>query len=263
MLNRTNGTSNVNVTLSWNLASCGVSVLPDLKVSVWDAVTAKWKDLGNGSTSGNSSGGTITSSIASTIYGPFTFGSVSAANALPIELVDFDATLISEQVEINWKTLSEINNDYFTIERSADGIYYESVSKIKGAGNSNTINSYTATDKHPLPGLSYYRLRQNDYDGATNYYNPKKIYNSEEGNLDAGPNPFSDVIRVNYFISGKENINVTLYDISGSVIYSESMTFSKENYTLEINSSSIKPGIYVLVISGQNKSPIKRKVVKL
>src|SRR5205085_6696191 len=85
-LNRNLGASNVTVSLGWNASSCGVTTLADLKVCRWDVGTTKWKDMGNAGTTGNTTAGTVTSTLASTIFGAFTLGSNTAANPLPIEL---------------------------------------------------------------------------------------------------------------------------------------------------------------------------------
>lgn len=69
-------------------------------------------------------------------------------------------------MRLNWTTATEHDNDYFVVERSADGVLFESVERLPGAGNSAHTLDYTALDPWPLKGLSYYRLRQVDYDGA-------------------------------------------------------------------------------------------------
>lgn len=87
--------------------------------------------------------------------------------SLPIELAEFTASVLSkQQVELHWKTYSEINNDFFTVLRSQNGTQWESIADIPGAGNSSTIKSYQTVDAKAYEGLSYYRLQQTDYDGS-------------------------------------------------------------------------------------------------
>lgn len=93
----------------------------------------------------------------------------TSTNVLPIELLAFRAVHTSKGVEVTWSTASEVNNDYFTVERSSDSENWEEVATVKGAGNSNTPLSYNITDIHPLPGKSYYRLKQTDFDGTSTY----------------------------------------------------------------------------------------------
>jgi hypothetical protein len=95
---------------------------------------------------------------------------------LPIELVSFNATPVSNKnIVINWKTASEINNDYFTIERSKNAIDWEKVDNVVGAGNSSSLLSYSITDTNPYNGVSYYRLRQIDFDGDFSYSKIKSV----------------------------------------------------------------------------------------
>lgn len=88
---------------------------------------------------------------------------------LPIGLIDFSASLNEETVQLDWQTTSEINNDYFTVERSIDGIEWEVVNLTNGAGNSSSILTYQSLDYNPYPRITYYRLKQTDFDGAFSY----------------------------------------------------------------------------------------------
>ncbi|MBK9047972.1 MAG: hypothetical protein IPL74_15250 [Bacteroidetes bacterium] len=89
---------------------------------------------------------------------------------LPIELLSFNAKPVdNKDVRCDWVTASEIDNDYFTIERSKNGIDFETAGITDGAGNSNYQLSYAFTDTEPYRGLSYYRLKQTDFDGRSSY----------------------------------------------------------------------------------------------
>ena len=88
---------------------------------------------------------------------------------MPIELLSFTAEPKNAHIELNWFTANEISNDYFDVQRSFDGVNFTSIDKINGAGNSTQVLSYSAVDDAPLTGISYYRLKQTDYDGKTSY----------------------------------------------------------------------------------------------
>lgn len=88
---------------------------------------------------------------------------------LPIELLVFSAKPIDSQVRLNWSTATELNNDYFTIERSVDGSNWEVVDLVKGQGTTAQQSDYELMDTRPFSGLSYYRLKQTDYDGTFSY----------------------------------------------------------------------------------------------
>jgi hypothetical protein len=107
-----------------------------------------------------------------TSFSTFTINGSSGSNTeLPIELLYFNAFPKNGWVELNWATASELNNNYFTVERSADGFNWEEVLQTPGAGTTTLQSNYTKFDTRPLSGLSYYRLKQTDMDGKFSYSN--------------------------------------------------------------------------------------------
>jgi len=91
---------------------------------------------------------------------------------LPIELLSFTPQIKADQIVLNWTTGTEINNDFFTIERSRDLYGWEVLGFVNGAGNSSVPLSYSFSDLRPLDGLAYYRLKQTDFDGKFEYFGP-------------------------------------------------------------------------------------------
>jgi len=182
-----------------------------------------------------------------TSFSEFGIGRGQDGGALPIQLIDFNASLNADKtVELKWITASEINNDYFTIERSSDGVDFEIVDEISGAGNSSSVIHYNYTDTAPLKGLSYYRLKQTDFDGTSVYSEIISVKIEEtvkavEWNV--YPNP---VIKGNYLnISsnhGADNYELELIEAtSGKLIYKK--IFSEEAGDIYLNDNLI-PGIY-------------------
>lgn len=132
---------------------------------------------------------------------------------LPVELIGFNVSCISEQVHLSWQTATEINNDYFEIQQSINGYDYNSIIKIDGAGNSTTLNSYEyqVTDREMLKG--YYRLKQVDFDGAFEYSNSK--YADCQSN-----EPFVQIVNGQLVVSHTEPIvNCKIYDLTGRIIH--------------------------------------------
>jgi len=177
-IDRSAGAANPVVELTWLAPySCGVSGIPDLIVARWDDAASIWRDRGNGGATGTFGAGTIPTAAIQTLFNaipgptPWTLASISALNPLPITLIQFNAAPEGEDVRLEWVTASERNNAYFTIERSTDGIAFESLMDVPGAMNSASILNYTELDRNPYSGLSYYRLRQTDVDGNTAYSN--------------------------------------------------------------------------------------------
>jgi len=116
-------------------------------------------------------------------------------NVLPVELTDLKVKCDNESALISWTTASETNNDYFTIERSANGKEFSMIGIISGNGNANYFTNYNYTDETPLPGYSYYRLSQTDYDGTTEIFDAVAFSNDCKEHLFSVhlyPNPVTD-----------------------------------------------------------------------
>lgn len=140
--------------------------------------------------------------------GPLSWG----GPPLPIRLVYFNARLNSEIVITEWLTASEQNNHYFTIERSSDAYHWKEIGKVQGANNSNTMLSYQFVDKDPLPGVSYYRLKQTDYDGKTSHSEIVPITNGDVEIINVFPNPATDVIQFVIYSKEEHTCSVQFYN---------------------------------------------------
>lgn len=101
--------------------------------------------------------------------GPVTGPVIISNGVLPITLLSFTAIVSNSQVELEWHTASELNNNFFTIERSADAESFAEILTVKGKGTTNVEHVYRASDKNPIIGRAYYRLKQTDFDGAVTY----------------------------------------------------------------------------------------------
>lgn len=133
---------------------------------------------------------------------------VCQVTTLPIELHHFSAKAVEGRVDIEWVTASEWNNDFFTIERSKDGIDFEEVARVDGAGNSTSTLYYQSVDFNPYQGTSYYRLKQTDFDGQTKTFEAVSV-NIQDLDMLVWPNPASSNDRIN--CSG----NFEVFDMSG------------------------------------------------
>jgi len=185
LIDRRAGLASATVQLTWDTPeSCGVTDLPDLRVARWDIANSIWRDRGNGGAAGTLLTGTIptaaiqTNADFNTLPGPtaWTLGSITAENPLPIELISFTAKVEEPWVRLDWTTASERNNDFFTVERSADGEHFTNIHEELGAGNSQQVLNYLTFDREPLTGLSYYRLRQTDFDGTSELSGVVTVY---------------------------------------------------------------------------------------
>jgi hypothetical protein len=163
---RSGGTDDAFLWLSWDTpTSCGVTQVNDMRVAYFSG--SQWLDRGAGSVTGNTTAGTVRTEDRQSIFGRFTLASSSSENPLPIQLLDFSAVAEGDEVQCAWTTATERDNNLFTVERGSDAVHFAGIGTVPGAGNSQAILNYGFTDPSPLAGLSYYRLRQTDYDGTT------------------------------------------------------------------------------------------------
>ncbi len=177
-IERTVASPNALVVLSWDTPeSCGVTslaTLPELRVARWNG--SNWDDRGNSDITGNATSGTVATANVETAFSPWTLASVTQNNPLPIELLSFTATPGERLVELRWITASEQDNALFTVERSQDAVHFEELLHVPGAGNSQQVLHYADRDPAPLNGLSYYRLRQTDLNGASTVSNAVPVF---------------------------------------------------------------------------------------
>jgi len=196
--------------------------------------------------------------------------SVSAAGWLPIDLVSFNAIANEKTVEISWITASEINNDYFIIERSGDGLVWEEVVEAKGAGTSNTIISYFEIDPEPLMGLSYYRISQFDFNGKNRTFNivPVEIIATNNGTMSVFPNPAKkgEKINVSFKDLGCENdreILVVLRDVKGNEVYSKvELVDCKDGLAVIGKTRHLASGTYLVIASSDNLLYSQKVIIK-
>lgn len=247
MLNRNPGTSsNVRVTLHYNLDRSGpINNRADLRVARHDGNT--WVSEGLFDTTGNSSNGTITSNTV-TSFSPFTLGSSSSLNPLPISLLSFNAIPVNTNVLVKWSTSNETNNNFFTVERSLDGRTWSNIGIVKGAENSFTTLEYQFVDRAPVEGLQFYRLKQTDLNGEFTYSNivPVKFNAENNTNVVLFPQPAGDILNVS--VQNTENLNINikilnamgqqvleLNNLNGSVIQIDLSTLTSGVYSMELN----------------------------
>ncbi len=260
VLTRDAGTSNRTVTLTWDGNSCGVTNLSDLTVARFNSLS--WDDRGNGGTTGTTAAGTITSATAQTDYGPFTLASISLQNPLPVELISFDAKYKSDYVDVRWTTATEINSSYFNVLRSQDGILFYDNETYKAAGNSTSIINYIHRDYDPLPAVSYYQLKQVDYDGTAYFSQTIAVraaeYQHDFSLVTLAPQHAQNQIAIAIYSGSDQKINAVIFDKEGRRVFSEIFYLQEGLNALEINAINLSGGIYALQLSSVTKSITSR-----
>lgn len=238
------GTSSVSVSLDWESDASGVSNSSDLRVAHWNSSLSKWEDLGKtNSITASSTSGFVTSNVTSN-FSPFTLGSTTALNPLPVTLSKFEAKCNHNKVLIQWETASEKNNNYFKLEKSEDAKLWRTIKIENSKGNSSTNTHYSYEDLGEIKG-NYYRLSQTDFDEKSEIFNTiffdtKKcnqqqsipFYNKVKNRLEwQQNNEFTDVIIIN--LLGKEIIKTSTEENFVDII-----GFEKNIYYALISSSN-------------------------
>ncbi len=178
---------------------------------------------------------------------------------LPVELIEFNARPLANEVQLNWATASETNNDYFTIERSTDGRSFEAIATVYGMGTITEISKYYHTDKNPLNGLSYYRLKQTDFDGQFSYSDIKTVEFKNDETVKVYPTLVEDMVTLETNGSLSGEITVIVRDLSGKDCKSFEIAEKSEKIELPLN--DLNPGSYFIVIYDGNGSHTQ-KIIK-
>lgn len=186
---------------------------------------------------------------------------------LPIELLSFKASVVNaSNVELKWSTSSEKNNDFFTIERSADGHEFNEVAIINGAGNSVSTLNYSWTDISPLNGTSYYKLRQTDFDGTNEAFRPIAIDLSGtkvRTISEISPNPFQESFVLKFESENATRALVSMISIEGKIMAKEYLDVQQgiNAYTFS-NNEMLLSGTYICRINTGDEILFTEKVVK-
>lgn len=182
---------------------------------------------------------------------------------LPISLLDFNVQTVLDDVDVTWTTATETNNDFFTVEKSIDGKNFEVAGVVEGAGNSNELLAYSFKDTQPYDGVSYYRLKQTDFDGKYSYTGILSVqFNAKSNNnvFSIFPNPSElNGVYLNTNGADKTDVMVKIVDIAGKVLLSQQLNVLTGNQPLFISTAGIQSGVYILEVS----TPTENKSFKL
>lgn len=177
---------------------------------------------------------------------------------LPVELISFNARGMNSVVEITWQTASEINNDQFVIERSADGSAFEGIGQEVGAGTSVSLKSYQFIDLDPLMGRNYYRLKQVDLDGSVSYSDVRVVVFNHENNISVYPTLVDTDVRIEMpSFDRKGQPSILLVDNTGQILISSIMQSRRTDLEL----GQLPAGIYFIVID-QGRERTVRRIMK-
>jgi hypothetical protein len=185
---------------------------------------------------------------------------------LPIELISFQANCIeSTGVSVTWSTASEQNSSYFKVEKSRDGMNWFVLAEVDGAGNSTSILNYEIIDSEISNDVTYYRLKQFDFDGESETFNIASVDCMSEDIfhlLNVYPNPSINEFVIAYNNpTNEEKLVLKMYDLKGDIIYLENKNCIKGSNIFYLNNIDVSPGIYLIEVEmGELISRVKLSI---
>jgi hypothetical protein len=191
------------------------------------------------------------------------FSAESCYYTLPVELLTFDLYTEQELVHLVWETASEINSDYFEVQRSADGKLWENIGTVGAQGTSATAANYVFTDDAPIEGRSYYRLRMVDLDGSFNYSPVKSVLfrSTSSDYIDLVPNPASTNAHMLVYAEGETSVHLSIKNMSGSIVWQSVEILEGGFQTIPIDLTSLASGIYVVTYTFRDGKSGQEKLV--
>jgi hypothetical protein len=169
---------------------------------------------------------------------------------------------------LNWVTASEINNDYFEVQRSNDGVNFEKIGQVDGNGSTTSVSSYAFNDKNVLADFSsvsafFYRLKQVDFDGTTEYSKTVRVSNNilTANNIEVYPNPNNGAFNIMLPANEQSTVQLIIVDRTGRIVEQKMMSLQQGDNLLDLN-LSLSKGIYMILIQQDGISVSKKFVVE-
>ncbi|MEZ4987415.1 MAG: T9SS type A sorting domain-containing protein [Saprospiraceae bacterium] len=188
-------------------------------------------------------------------------GTSGGASVLPVELLYFNAKAQAKEVLLNWRTANEQNNRGFTVERSTDGRHFEAIGWVSGYGTSQEEQAYAFVDKHPVQGINYYRLQQEDYDGTSTSTEIVRVNMSDQNSFTLSPNPIADGQTVKITLSeAMSQTQVSVYNLLGHKVLQVDLSDGQQQATF--STAELAKGVYLVVAKNGSQSMVERLIVE-
>jgi hypothetical protein len=195
-------------------------------------------------------------------WGQFCANRIGQCATLPIELTNFEGHPSNKNIELQWQTASEKNNDHFDIERSTDGKTFSKIGQTKGYGTTVAAQSYQFLDKSPFSGVNYYRLKQIDVNGQFEYSKTVSVeMRHSDKKLRVFPNPVSDDLTVIFDKNGVYTegslLQLEFYNLQGKMIQQQSVEARLDE--TKVSMQQLPAGVYMMSLrqNGQIISSVK------
>ncbi len=255
-----------NLTIQYDPADITGNTIPEanIQAQAWDG-SAQWlAPVGSVNTTSKTVSG-INGISASRVW-----VLTNNNNPLPIELTDFKAICDKNsdgyrKVNITWTTVSETNNDFFSIEKSLETQNWNLLATVSGAGSSSSVISYSYTDERPNADVTYYRLMQTDFDGKYSYSDPISAYcYTSDNNIDVTSMQITSEnnLLINFSSDKGGMHHFNLYDDRGRLITDENVPADSGKNILTYNLNNMSNGIYMFTIYNNSKSVTKKILIQ-
>ncbi|MFY7990599.1 MAG: T9SS type A sorting domain-containing protein [Fluviicola sp.] len=198
---------------------------------------------------------------------PSTNGMCGAMTALPVELASMNLSCQNQALQLDWTTVSEVNSDYFFVERSIDGVQFDKIGQAKSRGNSNTENHYSFVDGDPLMfGTAYYRLKQVDLNGTMSTLgdlSSNDYCKKQDEALVVFPNPANKETRIVFEHEGQTEYSLELYNALGQPVFPDQQETLDHSGAIMIilQLGDLEEGVYHLRLNIGNKSHDKKVII--
>lgn len=200
---------------------------------------------------GTCAASTVTTVVRTGMNGFSVFGVGQSVLPLPVELVSFTGIAFEDHNRLEWTTASEVNNHFFDLERSDDGINFFSIGRVNGHGTTSMRNDYSFNDYSPIEGTNYYRLRQVDYNGAVTYSQIVTI-EFHRGNMtvtNIKPNPTNGEVNFDFNSPLESTIHVVITDVTGRVVRDEYREIKSGTTLINTFIDQSGAGIYTMIVT--------------
>ncbi|HEY4800439.1 MAG TPA: T9SS type A sorting domain-containing protein, partial [Bacteroidia bacterium] len=248
----------------WNL-NTGPIAEGNLRAQRWNGAASPngWQGLSFGNAPNTAANTQTTAVVASTdLFRWWTL--TDNTKLLPVEFLTASAECSKGNKIISWSTASEQNADYFSVERSLDGINFTSIATVQAAGNSSTLNNYSVADNDAFSGTVFYRIEEIDFNGSKMHFGTISSKECDEGfSMDVYPNPIFSSDMLNVAITGSKNdkVIIVVADMLGREFFSEVVILSSNQQVIAIDPShKLAAGVYI-IIATNNDEVYKKKIV--
>jgi hypothetical protein len=180
---------------------------------------------------------------------------------LPVELIYFEGSLQENIVSLKWTTASEVNNNYFVLERSDDNQNFSPVGQIEGAGNSSSAMNYLFLDQLPRTGVYYYRLKQVDFDGNHSYSKIIAVNFNRLQSFVLAPNPAFDLLSIRATSGTDATVMLRVIDSKGSLVMNQPLHLKAGFSNTDVSVKDLPQGVYTVELISET-SAMNRRLVK-